>query len=88
MAKLKRNDYEKLIAPMQLELNNLAHWLRHTGKRMVVLFEGRDTAGKGGTINTIAETLNAIAGDKSSTIVFPLPVDLYQALTRGAAKTG
>ncbi len=34
------------------------------------------------------QTLNAIAGDKSNTIVFPLPVDLYQALTRGAAKTG
>ncbi len=58
MARLRKKDYEKLIAPMQLELNNLAHWLRHTGKRMVVLFEGRDTAGKGGTINTIAETLN------------------------------
>ncbi|TAK42987.1 MAG: slipin family protein, partial [Betaproteobacteria bacterium] len=34
------------------------------------------------------QTLNAIAGDKSNTIVFPLPVELYQALTRGAAKAG
>ncbi len=58
MAKLKKNDYERLLAPMQLELNNLAHWLQHTRRRMVVLFEGRDTAGKGGAINTIAETLN------------------------------
>jgi polyphosphate kinase len=43
---------------MQVELNNLAHWLQHTGGRMLVLFEGRDTAGKGGAINAIAERLN------------------------------
>jgi len=56
--KLKSKDYAELLEPLQLELNNLMHWLRHTGKRMVVVFEGRDTAGKGGTINAIAETLN------------------------------
>ena len=58
MARLKKKEYEKLLAPLQLELNNLAHWLQHTGNRMVVLFEGRDTAGKGGAIHAIAETLN------------------------------
>jgi polyphosphate kinase 2 len=56
--KLKIKDYAELLAPLQLGLNNLTHWLQHTGKRMVVLFEGRDTAGKGGVINAIAETLN------------------------------
>jgi polyphosphate kinase 2 len=56
--KLKSKDYAELLEPLQLELNNLMHWLRHTGKRMVVLFEGRDTAGKGGVINAITETLN------------------------------
>ena len=40
---------------MQVELNNLAHWLKHTGTRMLVLIEGRDTAGKGGLISAIAE---------------------------------
>ena len=55
---MKKKAYEKHLEPLQLELNNLAHWLRHTGTRMVVLFEGRDTAGKGGTINAIAERLN------------------------------
>ena len=44
--------------PMQLELNNLARWLTATGKRMVVMFEGRDTAGKGGAIAAIAGKLN------------------------------
>jgi len=58
MARLKKKNYQKLLAPLQPELNNLAHWLQHTGKRMVVLFEGRDTAGKGGVIHAIAETLN------------------------------
>jgi len=55
---MKRKDYEHLFAPLQLELNNVARWLKHTGKRMLVLFEGRDTAGKGGCINAIAESLN------------------------------
>jgi len=55
---LKKKDYEELLEPLQLELNNLAHWLRHTGRRMLVVFEGRDTAGKGGVINAIAERLN------------------------------
>ena len=57
--KLKSKDYAELLEPLQLRLNNLTHWLQHTGRRMVVLFEGRDTAGKGGVINTIAETLNS-----------------------------
>ena len=56
--KLKGKDYAELLAPLQLELSNLTHWLQHTRKRMVVIFEGRDTAGKGGVINAIAETLN------------------------------
>jgi polyphosphate kinase 2 len=46
------------MEPLQLELNNLARWLQHTGRRMVVLLEGRDTAGKGGVINSITERLN------------------------------
>ncbi len=58
MAALKRKDYESLLEPLQLELNNLAHWLQHTGRRMVVLFEGRDAAGKGGVINAIARERN------------------------------
>ena len=58
MSKLKKKAYEELLEPMQVELNNLAHWLRHTGRRMIVLVEGRDTAGKGGLISAIAERLN------------------------------
>ncbi|MPZ41985.1 MAG: polyphosphate kinase 2 [Betaproteobacteria bacterium] len=55
---MKKKKYEALVEPLQLELNNVARWLQHTGKRMVIVFEGRDTAGKGGCINAIAERLN------------------------------
>jgi polyphosphate kinase len=58
MKSLKRKDYQELLEPLQVELNNLSRWPQHSGRRLVVLFEGRDTAGKGGAINAIAETLN------------------------------
>src|SRR3546814_3618465 len=43
---------------MQLELVAMARWLAHTGKRVLVLLEGRDTAGKGGAIKAISEHVN------------------------------
>jgi len=58
MSKLKRKHYEKLIEPMEAELVQLARWVAATGQRLVVLFEGRDTAGKGGAINAIADVIN------------------------------
>ncbi|MDN5780936.1 MAG: polyphosphate kinase 2 [Luteimonas sp.] len=58
MKKLKRKEYEKQLEPMQLELVAMARWLAHTGKRVLVLLEGRDTAGKGGTIGAISEHVN------------------------------
>jgi len=56
--RMKKAEYEGHLEPLQLELNHVAHWLAHTGKRVVVLLEGRDTAGKGGTINAITQTMN------------------------------
>ena len=56
--KLKRKEYEKLLEPLQLELVAMSRWLHHVGKRVVVVVEGRDTAGKGGLINAISEHLN------------------------------
>jgi polyphosphate kinase len=58
MAGLKRKRYEKLLEPMQAELVAMARWVAVTGQRIVVLFEGRDTAGKGGAIGAIADQLN------------------------------
>jgi polyphosphate kinase 2 len=55
---LGKKDYFEKLEPLQLELNDLARWLVHTGKRLMVVIEGRDTAGKGGVISAIADTLN------------------------------
>jgi polyphosphate kinase 2 len=55
---LSRKHYEARLEPLEVELNRLARWLQHGGRRMVVIFEGRDTAGKGGVINAIADSLN------------------------------
>ncbi|HEX6218830.1 MAG TPA: polyphosphate kinase 2, partial [Sphingomicrobium sp.] len=46
MSKLKRKRYDELLEPMQAELIAAARWIAATGQRLVVLFEGRDTAGK------------------------------------------
>ena len=58
MKKLKRKDYEQQLEPLQEQLVAMARWLQHSGKRLLVLFEGRDTAGKGGAIDAIREHLN------------------------------
>ena len=54
---MKTKDYEKALEPLQIELNQVARWLQHTGKRVLVIVEGRDTAGKGGVINAITSCL-------------------------------
>ncbi|HEY2347038.1 MAG TPA: polyphosphate kinase 2 [Xanthomonadaceae bacterium] len=58
MGKLKRKHYAKLFEPMQGELLRMARWVENTGQRLLILFEGRDTAGKGGVIGDIGGTLN------------------------------
>ena len=58
MSKLKRKDYESRLEPLQEELAAMARWVAATGARVVVLFEGRDTAGKGGAIDAISAELN------------------------------
>jgi len=58
MGSLKRKDYEELLEPLQAELVEMARWVAETGQRLLVIFEGRDTAGKGGAIQAVAERLN------------------------------
>jgi polyphosphate kinase len=55
---LSKKDYLEQLEPMQLELNQMARWLQAKGKRLLVIIEGRDTAGKGGVISAISDTLN------------------------------
>lgn len=51
-------DYDREVRRLHIELVKLQEWIRHKGLRVVVLFEGRDAAGKGGAIKRITETLN------------------------------
>ena len=57
-AKMKRKDYERELAKLHHELVKLQHWIKAQGLRVVIVFEGRDTAGKGGIVKRITEPLN------------------------------
>ena len=57
-SKLRKKDYLERLAPLQLALSEAERWVAATGQRLLVIVEGRDTAGKGGVIHAIAETLN------------------------------
>jgi polyphosphate kinase 2 len=56
--KLSDEDYEELLKPLAQELSAMARWVSETGQRMIIVFEGRDTAGKGGSIDMFARLLN------------------------------
>jgi polyphosphate kinase len=56
--KLKKKRYEKELERVNMELVKLQYWIRDQGLRVVILFEGRDAAGKGGTIKRLIEPLN------------------------------
>ncbi len=74
--KLGKAEYEEKLDALALELNDMARWLQHTGRRLVVLVEGRDTAGKGGVISAIADTLNP---RQCHTVALPKPSDRERA---------
>jgi polyphosphate kinase len=57
-SKLTEDEYEELLEPLAKELSAMARWVAETGQRMVILFEGRDTAGKGGSIEMFSRVLN------------------------------
>ena len=57
-AKLTRNEYQGQLRKLQVELCKLQDWVKRQGLRVIVIFEGRDAAGKGGTINAITERVS------------------------------
>jgi polyphosphate kinase 2 len=57
-SELSQEDYEELLKPLAEELSAMARWVSETNQRMVVVFEGRDTAGKGGSIEMFSRLLN------------------------------
>jgi len=56
--KWKRSEYDTALAALQIELVKMQAWVRETGQRVAIVFEGRDAAGKGGTIKRFRENLN------------------------------
>ena len=70
--RLKRAAYEERLAELQLELVKLQYWVKQEGLKVVLIFEGRDAAGKGGTIKRLTESLNP----RGATVVaLPAPSD-------------
>ena len=57
--KMKRKKYDERLEALQVELVKLQAWLQDSGERVMVLFEGRDAAGKGGTINVLRQYMNS-----------------------------
>jgi polyphosphate kinase 2 (PPK2 family) len=51
--KMSRKEFEKLLRPLQVELVKMQEWVKASGAKICIVFEGRDTAGKGGTIHRI-----------------------------------
>jgi len=68
--RLPKKIYEEELEKLQLELTRMARWLRHTGKRILVIVEGRDTAGKGGVISAIA---GAMSPRQCRVVALPAP---------------
>jgi polyphosphate kinase len=57
--RVKKKAYEKALKGLNVELVKLQEWVKSTGHRMVVIFEGRDAAGKGGAIKSISQSMSA-----------------------------
>ncbi len=57
-ARMDKKEYEQTLERLQIELVKLQYWLQKTGERVISVFEGRDAAGKGGTIFTIRQFMN------------------------------
>ncbi|MCK6433364.1 MAG: polyphosphate kinase 2 [Burkholderiaceae bacterium] len=68
--RLPKAEYLSRLESLQIELNAMARWVAHTGQRVLVVIEGRDTAGKGGVIAAIADTLNP---RQCRTVALPKP---------------
>ncbi|MEQ1800870.1 MAG: polyphosphate kinase 2 [Gammaproteobacteria bacterium] len=70
--KLKSKDYEKELRKLQAELCKLQDWVKYKGLRVIIVFEGRDAAGKGGTIRALTERVSPRV---FRTVALPAPSD-------------
>ena len=70
--RMKRKAYEKELQKLQVKLCQLQDWVKHKGLRVIIVFEGRDTAGKGGTIKALTERVSPRV---FRTVALPAPSD-------------
>ena len=70
--KISKNDYEKALADIYVELVKWQYWVKEKGLRVMIVFEGRDAAGKGGTIKRFMEPLNPRG---CNVVALPAPSD-------------
>ena len=70
--RLKRKEYEKEMERLQAEICKLQDWIKYKGLRVIIVFEGRDAAGKGGTIRAITERVSPRA---FRVVALPAPSD-------------
>ncbi len=70
MSRLKRAAYDRELARLQAELARVQEWVREDGVRLVVVFEGRDAAGKGGAVQRVTQRLNPRV---ARTVALPAP---------------
>ncbi|MCC6777136.1 MAG: polyphosphate kinase 2 [Hyphomicrobiales bacterium] len=69
---MKRKAYEKELRKLQVELCHLQEWVKQSGARIIIVFEGRDAAGKGGTIKALTERVSPRV---FRTVALPAPSD-------------
>ena len=70
--KMPRNVYEDALADIYVELVKWQYWVKQKGLRLIVIFEGRDAAGKGGTIKRLTEPINPRG---CNVVALPAPSD-------------
>ncbi|ADV14999.1 MULTISPECIES: polyphosphate kinase 2 [Mesorhizobium] len=75
--KMKSDEYDETLEKLQIELVKAQAWLQSTGKRVMALFEGRDAAGKGGTIFVVRQYLNPRTA-RNVALTKPTPTELGQ----------
>ena len=93
-SKMKRKAYEKELRKLQVELCHVQDWVKAKGARVIVVFEGRDAAGKGGTIKAITERVSprvfrvaALPAPSDREKTQMLRSTLHRALSRRPAKS-
>ncbi|GGH25541.1 polyphosphate kinase 2, PA0141 family [Cribrihabitans marinus] len=74
--RMSRKDYDKAMDDLQIELVKLQAWVKGTGQRVLIIFEGRDAAGKGGTIKRFRENLNPRG---ARVVALPKPTEAEQS---------